>query len=136
MEHNQVTQVLHEVMSLLIQVAPPGWKRIFLNFETLDEEQQLCTSSEIVAVMKPLFGKAFKKQFPVPEKASDLMTEAALHFMEKAKQNYVTLDLLFWNNGKFKTYIDYEPLERLGGDIQAGGRYRRYVDDDPLLKDL
>ncbi len=136
MRLDEAGEQLNQVASLLAQAAPPGWKRIFLGFETLDTPDQIGTSSICIAVMKPLFGKAQKKDVRLPPNVRELMKEVALHFMQQAKQNYVTLDLLLFNNGKFKSYIDYEPLQRLGPDVYKGSRYHKYAGDDPLLKDL
>jgi len=136
MRQDEAAQQLNHAISLLAQAAPPGWKRIFVGFETLDGEEQIGTSSISFAVMKPLFGKALKKEFQIPREAGDLMREVALHFIQQAKQNHVTLDLLVFNTGKFKTYIDYEPLERLGPEVHTGRRYHRYTSDEPMLKDV
>jgi hypothetical protein len=136
MRPDEAAQQLNQVASLLAQAAPPGWKRIFLGFETLDTEDQIGTSSICIAVVKPLFGKPQKKDLQVPPNVRELMKEVALHFMQRAKQNYVTLDLLLFDGGKFKSYIDYEPLQRLGPEVHSGKRYHKYAGDDPLLKDL
>ena len=137
MKHEDLPGALNEVVGRLRALAPPNWRRIFLNREMNDDpEWGFHSSSQLYAIKKPLFGRAHTEDFFMDDRIEALLDQLGFYYMQQSGQKYVTLDLLIWHSGRFRAYLDYEPLLRLGGDITAGMRHRRYAQDDPLLADV
>lgn len=127
-----------DVVRLLRQQAPSGFKCIFLNCEMHDTPGGMTTSADLFAVSKSLFGNARRNQWTLDASSLKVLNQLGRLLLENSGQDHVVVDLLVWNNGAHQCFVDRGSLRRLGsdGDDFFKMKHKSYVHLEPLLAEV
>jgi hypothetical protein len=118
----------------LRQHAPRGHKCIFLNCELHQTPGGVTVSGDLFAVTVPLFGRPHRNQRTLNLQEVRILDELGPLLMQETGQDHVTLDLLINAIGNCKTFVDFSPLRRIGGDDDFfKSKHKAYVQVEPLL---
>lgn len=133
MDAGEVLELQNRLIGGFIGAAPRGWQRIFLNCEMEDHPEGMSSSTICYALRKRWWRDVECIDLSLSGDDLTRLTALGRRFMAQAKQNYLTLDLLVRNDGKFRSHLDYERPIRLDGDLAFDDRHRRYMAEDDLL---
>lgn len=135
--NNGVGEQLSAVVRRVNAIAPRRRKCIFLNMEIRDSASDNAISPDLFAVTKPLFGNAKRETLEVDWDTMDLLMTLANLVLEQIGTRHTIIDLIIWEDERYKAFRDDGPLRRLGGgDARYRSKYRDYVEIEPWLKEL
>jgi hypothetical protein len=128
-----VVTAYERLVSRLLQQAPPRTRRIFVNAEMRDSASGMAASADVFSVVKAVLGRAQRCQGMLDADSLNILSTVARYLMRGAGQDFVTIDLIIDDKGKYKVFVDYGPLRRLAGEHFFKQKHKHYAAQDDLL---
>jgi hypothetical protein len=132
------TSLLDSIVAYFVANAPARAKCVFLNCEMSDSPNDFAISTDVFAVIKPIFGNKIQRvQLEVSWEAADLLISLGRHILGDQSGRYTTIDIIINGRSKYEAYRDNGSLRRLkGGDGMYRSKYEYYVAQNVWLSDL
>src|SRR6185436_9536812 len=136
-------------IDILLTLAPRGWKRLFVDYEIQDLDNEMVCSPIAFAVVKPLLGSVSRVELHVESDyaAGEALRDVGKLVMAAENTRCVTMDIIVRSRSDAEWFFDSSPPPRvtatIRGDLTAefrnpemNKRYRKYADKDEWLAQI
>jgi hypothetical protein len=98
-----------------------------------DSPDGMVASADVFSVVKKLFSHAERRQETLDADSLNMLSAVGRFVMREARKEFVTIDMIIDNKGKYRAYVDYGPLRRLAGDHYFKQKHKHYAAQDAIL---